>query len=73
MRGTKPTTLQDQVTRAEALFTYFIVEHNLPFSVGDHLTQLIKTAIPDSKVAEKLQLGHTKVLIYYHINYIEPL
>ena len=39
----------------------FIVEHNLPFAVADHLTSLVKKAFPDSKIAEKFQLGHTKV------------
>ena len=53
-------SFQNFVTKAEVLFAQFIAEHNLPFSVGDHLTKLVKKAFPDSKIAEKFQCGHTK-------------
>ena len=53
-------SFQDLVTKAEVLFAQFIAEHNLPFSVGDHLTKLVKKAFPDSKIAERFQCGHTK-------------
>ena len=52
---------KDKVTTAEALFTQFIAEHNLPFAVGDHLTKLVKKAFPDSEIAKSMSLGHTKV------------
>lgn len=58
LRGTASFT--DQVTRAEVLFSQFITEHNLSFAIGDHLTKLVKSAFPDSKIAEKFTLGHTK-------------
>lgn len=50
----------DLVTKAEVLFVHFIAEHNLPFSVGDHFTKLVKKAFPDSKIAEEFHCGHTK-------------
>ena len=53
-------SFQDLVTKAEVFFSQFIAEHNLPFSVGDHLTKLVKKAFPDSKIAERFQCGHTK-------------
>ena len=31
-----------KVQRAEALFVYFVAEHNLPFRTGDHFTKLVK-------------------------------
>jgi hypothetical protein len=31
-----PTKSVDQVTRAETLFSNFVAEHNLPFTISDH-------------------------------------
>lgn len=63
----------DLVTKAEVLFIHFIAEHNLPFSVGDHLTKLVKKAFPDSKIAEKFHCGHSKTAAigpYYMDNFL---
>ena len=63
VRSSVPSTshcFQDFVTKAEVRFVPFIAENNLPFSVGDHLTKLVKKAFPDSKIAEKFQCSHTE-------------
>ena len=31
----------------------FMVEHNVPFAVGDHLTLLIHDIFPDSQIAKQ--------------------
>lgn len=51
----------DLVMKAEVLFVQIIAEYNLSFSVGDHLTRLVKKSFPDSKIAEKIHCGHTKL------------
>lgn len=48
------------VIRAETLFTEFIIEHSLPFSVADHCTKLFRKMFPDSNVAKKYSCGRTK-------------
>ena len=47
------------VAKAEALFTAFLVEHNLPLSVADHAGPLFKM-FPDSAIAKKYKCGQTK-------------
>ena len=46
--------------RAETLMTQFIIEHNLPMAVADHLSTLVKVMFPDSKIAEKFACRRTK-------------
>ena len=54
-------TKSDQdVIRAETLFSNFIAEHNLPFLIADHLNKLCKKMFPDSKIAQKFSCGRTK-------------
>jgi hypothetical protein len=55
-----PSVEDYDVIRAECLMTEFIVEHNLPFSVADHATRLVKKMFPDSKIAAKYASGQTK-------------
>ena len=50
----------DGVTKAEIVFSYFLAEHNLPFTVADHFTKLCKVMFPDSKIATKFSCGRTK-------------
>ena len=45
------TSNSDKVIRVETLFDQFVAEHNLPFSVAHHYTQLAKQMFPDSEVA----------------------
>ena len=36
------------------------MEHNLPFAVMDHLSDLVKDILPDSNIASKFKSKHTK-------------
>lgn len=38
----------------------FIVEHNLPFTVSDHLTLLVRDIFSDSAIAKKYASRSTK-------------
>jgi hypothetical protein len=38
-------SVDDQVTRAETLFSNFVAEHNLPFTVSDHFTGVLLVAV----------------------------
>ncbi|XP_026465882.1 uncharacterized protein LOC113369316 [Ctenocephalides felis] len=38
----------------------FIAEHNLGFNVASHLTNLVKSVCPDSKIVEHLSMSRTK-------------
>ena len=49
-----------KVIRAETLFAQFVAEHNLPFSVADHYTQLAVQMFPDSEVARNFSCARTK-------------
>lgn len=50
----------DKVTTAETMFAYFIAEHNLPMSVADHFTVLVKKMFPDSQIAQSFSSMRTK-------------
>lgn len=52
--------LEKRTQKAEIKVTEFFVEHNIPFSVADHMTPLMKKCFPDSKIAQKFVLGRTK-------------
>ena len=53
-------TILEQVKRAELKMAAFVAEHNLPFSVMDHLSDLFKEIFPDSAIAMKFKSKHTK-------------
>lgn len=56
-----PTRNNDQaIKRAEIKICGFLAEHNISFNTMDHLTDVLKEAFPDSKIAEGLHLGRTK-------------
>ena len=62
MNHTRPITeivttdsLQEQVKTAEIKMATFVAEHNLPFTVMDHLSDLVKEAFPDSTIASKFK------------------
>jgi hypothetical protein len=46
--------------RAESIFTNFVIMHNLPFSVADHITNIFPKMFPDSKIAKTYACKHTK-------------
>ncbi len=48
------------VIRAEALFTEFVVEHNLPVACSDHAGPLFRKMFPDSAIGKKYGCGRTK-------------
>ena len=49
-----------QLIMTETLFSNFVAEHNLPFVVADHFTQLCSQRFPDSKIASKFACKRTK-------------
>ena len=53
-------TAPDRVTHAEVLFSAFVAEHNLPFAVADHFTDLCQHMFPDSEIAKKFACRRTK-------------
>ncbi|XP_063217307.1 uncharacterized protein LOC134528039 isoform X2 [Bacillus rossius redtenbacheri] len=52
--------LDKEVASAEIKLSAFIAEHNVAFSVADHLTAVIKDIFYDHKIAQKLTLKRTK-------------
>lgn len=56
----KEEKLTLQVKTSELKILGFIAEHNLAFSVLDHLPQLILSVCPDSEIAKKIKLGRKK-------------
>ena len=53
-------TLQYNTPKAEVLGAKFIVEHNLPISVSDHLGPPFRQIVPDSDIAKNYASAHTK-------------
>lgn len=52
-----PTGLDTQV---KVKLTAFVVEHNLPMAIMDHLPDLIRSVCPDSNIAKSIKSGRTK-------------
>ena len=57
----------DDIITSETVFSYFIAEHNLPFTVTDHFSKLCKQMFPDSKIAKKKK--KKKILLWEDKNY----
>ena len=54
-------TLSEQtVKQAEIKMAAFVAEHNLPFAIMDHLSDLVTECFPDSAIAMKFKSKHTK-------------
>ena len=49
-----------QIIRAEVKMANFIVEHNLPLAISDHLTPLVRDIFSNSMVAKKYASHRTK-------------
>ena len=49
-----------KVIEAEALWTTFVVKHNLVFETSNHATKLFHRMFPDSEIAKKFACGHSK-------------
>ena len=54
-------TLKKDTKVAELKFAMFVAEHNIPFQAIDHLTEVMRSAFPDSKIASEFTCKHTKV------------
>ena len=50
------------MTRAEMLYTSYLIEHNLPISYSDHAGALCKAMFPDSQIASKYASARTKTM-----------
>ncbi|XP_076043834.1 uncharacterized protein LOC143026929 isoform X2 [Oratosquilla oratoria] len=48
------------VAVAVALLMAFIAEHNLSFSIIDHMVELMKVMLPDSAIAQGIHMHKTK-------------
>ena len=51
---------EKRVTSAEIKMAQFIAMHNIPFEAADHLSTLLPTMFPDSKIAKDFACKHTK-------------
>ena len=56
----KPAAEKNDTLKSEVLFTNFLVEHNLPFLIADHFTELVPHMFPDSAIAKKFSCKRTK-------------
>ena len=64
----------EQVKRAEMKIAAYVIEHNLPFQVTDHLSDIVGSSFPDSTIAKRVHSKHTKTRhIVKHVlaNYFE--
>ena len=52
--------LEAQIKSATIAMVGFISEHDLPFSIADHLTDLCKSMFPDSRIAQGIHMKRTK-------------
>ena len=59
-RDSKQADLEHKTVSAEMKFARFVVEHNLPIAVADHVTKLLPRMFPDSEIAQKFQCSRTK-------------
>ena len=54
------TGIKRQVIKAEIQNAALICEHNLPFSLADHLILMEKSSFSDSKIADRISCSRTK-------------
>ena len=47
------TNADEDVIRAETIFSNLVAEHNVPLLLADHFTNACKLMFPDSKIAAK--------------------
>ena len=53
----KGSSMKGQCEKSRLLWLKFLCEHNLPFTLMDHLTKTAAKAYPDSKIAPNIQSG----------------
>ena len=56
----------NRVTQAECIITNFIIEHNLPLAISDHLSKVLPHAFPDSDIAKSYGCKRTKTTHLVH-------
>ena len=54
------TSEADDVTRAELLFTSFLIEHNIPLSVSSHAGPLFRQMFLKDEIAKRYRCGRPK-------------
>nr|XP_042899054.1 uncharacterized protein LOC122269520 [Parasteatoda tepidariorum] len=61
-----PDNVQDEVMRAELLFTSFLVEHNVPLNAASHVGPLFRKMFPKSEIAKRYGCAKTKTASLVH-------
>ena len=46
--------------RAESMLAFAVAEHNLPFSIADHFSDIVKKMFPANQIAAKFACIKTK-------------
>ncbi|XP_075533772.1 uncharacterized protein LOC142566774 [Dermacentor variabilis] len=49
----------------------FVAEHNLPFTVMDHLPKLLKKICPDSDIAKQIACSRTKTSVFFRLRCLD--
>lgn len=52
--------IEQSAKKFEIMLTIFIAEHNLSFSILNHLNNLIKEAVPDLQIVKKVNINRRK-------------
>ena len=58
----KTTNKNEKVAEAEIKLANFFAQHNVAYSVVEHLVPLLHEIFPDSEIAKSLKLGRTKTI-----------
>lgn len=56
----KKSPLEEEVKKAELNICAMLVEHNLPFRLMDHLSEIISKCFHDSEIAKSFSCKRTK-------------
>jgi hypothetical protein len=57
----KSLAFDDQITKAELLWALKSVQHGFSYKSSDNTRELFQTMFPDSKIAEKFSIQHSKM------------
>ena len=60
MPSQQVSQVEQGVIRAEAMFSELIVKSNLPLTTADIITKTVKSAFPDSKIAQSYSCSRNK-------------
>lgn len=58
----KSTTcpIAESARKLEVMLSMFVAEHNIPFTILDHLNNIIKEGVPDSQISKKFLINRAK-------------